>query len=630
MFNVLYIDDEPDLLDLCKAFLEEYHEFAVDTAVSPQKGLSDLGSKKYDALICDYQMPGMDGITLLKALRSKGDSLPFILFTGRGREEIVIQAINNGADFYLQKGGDPESQFAELAHKVRQAVEKRRVNEVLRETNVYLTSLITYASNPIVIWNIDSKITQLNQAFEKLTGFTEAEVLGKDFDYLFPEESRAKSLDLICRALFGEKWESAEIPVRTADGGVRTVIWNSANVYAQDGTTPVATIAQGTDITERKKAELSLKHAYEDLAETEEELRQQYEQLSGQEQELRKSRERLSSILRSTPTGIAVIRNRLIVDVNDRFGEITGYSRDELLEKPVRSIWADEEDFDPVKREREKGPQTVNLETRWRKKYGTVIAVVLNSTPLNPENHSDGQTLTALDITSRVMAEDALRTANRKLNLLSSITRHDIQNKTSIIDGNLVMIRKKAVPDEVIPLLDKLDGASKAIQSQIKFSKIYQELGSGVSRWQDLADILPATHVPETVRFRADIAGIEVYADPMLERVFFNLLDNSLKHGGAVTGIRISCRTTGSGLNIVWEDNGNGIPAEEKEKIFERGYGKNTGLGLFLSREILSITGIAISETGIPGKCARFELSIPKGGYRFTESRKKESAPCAG
>ncbi len=622
MLNVLYIDDEPDLLDLCKVFLEEKEEFAVDTAASPYQGLADLDKKRYDSVICDYQMPGMDGITLLKALRSKGSSLPFILFTGRGREEVVIQALNNGADFYLQKGGDPEALFAELAHKVRRAVEKRKAEEILRETNIYLTNLITYASNPIVTYDIDSKITRFNRAFEKLTGFTEAEVLGQDFDILFPQETRAKSLDLICRALFGEKWESVEIPVQTADGGIRTVLWNSANIYGPDGTTPVATIAQGTDITERKKAETNLKNAYEELAATEEELRQQYEQLGGQERELRKSQERLSSILRTTPTGIAVIRGRLITELNDRFCEMTGYSRNELVGKTISTIWANEEEYDPAGSRSCAESQTVTVETRWRKKDGTVIAVVLGSTLLNPEDPSEGVTLTALDITSRVMAEEALRMANRKLNLLSSITRHDIQNKTTIIDGNLSLIRQRITSPEIAAFMDKLAAASNAIQTQIKFSRVYQDLGSGVSRWQDVSKILPATNVPETIRFRADVDSIEVYADPMLERVFFNLLDNSIRHGGSVREIRVSSHNSGDGLIIAWEDDGTGIPAGEKERIFERGYGKNTGLGLFLAREILSITGITISETGTPGTGARFELSLPRGSYRLTDSRK--------
>jgi PAS domain S-box-containing protein len=476
MLNVLYIDDEPDLLEICKVFLEESGEFIIDTATSAQTGLDQLETKKFDVVICDYQMPGMDGITLLKTLRSKGSTLPFILFTGRGREDIVIQALNYGADFYIQKGGNPEALFVDLAHIIKQVAGRRKADEQLREMNFYLTNLITYAANPIVTWDVNSKITRFNRAFEKLTGFAESNVLGHDFDILFPEESRSNSLDLVCRALFGEKWEAVEIPIRTVHGGIRTVIWNSANIYASDGITPVATIAMGTDITERKEAETRLKTAYEEVAATEEELRQQYEQLGGQEQKLRKNEERLNSILRTTPTGIGVLRDQVIDEVNDRFCEMTGYSRDELTGKNIRAIWADSGRYMPEGGgicRNDSDTQTGTLETRWQKKDGTIITVVLCSTLLNPKDPSMGTTLTALDITPRVMADEALRAANKKLNLLSSITRHDILNKITIIESNLVFIRRKGVPPEIAGFLEKIGTASNAIQAQIEFSRIY-------------------------------------------------------------------------------------------------------------------------------------------------------------
>jgi signal transduction histidine kinase len=111
---------------------------------------------------------------------------------------------------------------------------------------------------------------------------------------------------------------------------------------------------------------------------------------------------------------------------------------------------------------------------------------------------------------------------------------------------------------------------------------------------------------------------LEIYADPLLVKVFYNLFDNTRQHGGAVTRISISHRPAGTGLIITVADNGIGISADDKQHLFERGFGKNTGLGLFLSREILSITGISISETGTPGKGARFEIAVPERVFRFT------------
>ncbi|MDD5187858.1 MAG: ATP-binding protein, partial [Methanoregula sp.] len=117
------------------------------------------------------------------------------------------------------------------------------------------------------------------------------------------------------------------------------------------------------------------------------------------------------------------------------------------------------------------------------------------------------------------------------------------------------------------------------------------------------------------------ISGLEVFADAPFEKVFFNLMENSVRHGEHVTRIALSLRETETGFVIVYEDNGIGIPEEDKKKLFRKGFGKHTGLGLFLSREILSITGITITENGVTGEGARFEITVPKGVYRFSRAK---------
>jgi len=131
LISVLYVDDEPILLEMCKLFLEKDAEFSVDTAVAVSDALVMLRKKKYDVILSDYMMPEMNGIAFLKVLRESANNLPFILFTGKGREEVVIEALNNGADFYIQKGGSPTAQFAELANKIRHAVSRKHYQEEL-------------------------------------------------------------------------------------------------------------------------------------------------------------------------------------------------------------------------------------------------------------------------------------------------------------------------------------------------------------------------------------------------------------------------------------------------------------------------------------------------------------------
>ncbi|KAF5069688.1 Chemotaxis response regulator protein-glutamate methylesterase [anaerobic digester metagenome] len=141
MTRVLYIDDEKTLLTLTQIYLKEEANLDVEIADSADEGLTRLRSEQFDAIISDYDMPDMDGIELLKCVRSENPSIPFIIFTGKGREEVVIEALNNGADFYLQKGGDPKPLFTELAHAVRHLVRRSKAEDsaIQNEKNWTLT-----------------------------------------------------------------------------------------------------------------------------------------------------------------------------------------------------------------------------------------------------------------------------------------------------------------------------------------------------------------------------------------------------------------------------------------------------------------------------------------------------------
>jgi len=141
MIAALYVDDEPSLLEVGKIFIERTGDIRVDTALSAPEGLSKIRSTPYDVVISDYQMPGMNGIEFLKAVRSEYPLLPFIIFTGKGREDVVIEALNCGADHYIQKGGDPKAQFAELIHTIRRAVERKRANDSILHLNRILSVL---------------------------------------------------------------------------------------------------------------------------------------------------------------------------------------------------------------------------------------------------------------------------------------------------------------------------------------------------------------------------------------------------------------------------------------------------------------------------------------------------------
>ena len=174
--RILYVDDEPTLLDVGRILLEESGNYSVTTVESAPAALELLKNEQFDAIVSDYMMPDMDGIRFLVEVRTHFGPVPFIMFTGKGEKEEVIQAINNGADFYLQKGDDAELLFVDLSHKIRQAVSRRRAEEALRETNAYLNNLFDYANAPIMTWDPGFHITRVNHAFVHMTGKSQEEM----------------------------------------------------------------------------------------------------------------------------------------------------------------------------------------------------------------------------------------------------------------------------------------------------------------------------------------------------------------------------------------------------------------------------------------------------------------------
>jgi PAS domain S-box-containing protein len=226
------------------------------------------------------------------------------------------------------------------------------------------------------------------------------------------------------------------------------------------------------------------------------------------------------------------------------------------------------------------------------------------------------------DISSRKRMEEAIQQANRKLTLLSSITRHDINNQLLVLNGFVGLLQGKIPDPSFADYFSRITKASSRIATMIRFTKEYEEIGVHAAEWKDLPSLVNSAKKSITlgqVTLKNDLpAHTEVFADPLIVKVFFNLIDNALRHGGGITTIRFSFEARDGDGIIVCEDDGDGVAGDEKEKIFDREFGKNTGFGLAISREILGITGITIRETGEPGRGARFEIMVPKGAYRLT------------
>ncbi|MCK9581337.1 MAG: PAS domain S-box protein [Methanoregula sp.] len=918
VIRILYVDDELGLLELGKLFLEVGGVFAVDTLSSAQKALNRLDTASYDAIISDYMMPEMDGIQFLKALRAAGNPIPFIIFTGKGREEVVINALNSGADFYLQKGGDPTSQFAELKNYIGKAIRQKSADEALKVSEIKYRDILENIQDVYYRCNTEGNLILASPSMVSVLGYDSlSELYGKNIARTFYHnpEQRTQFISDINRS---GSVTNYEVTLKKRDGTPVFVLTSSHKYYDQSGN------FQGIegifrDITERKKAENELRAAYEQLSAFDEEMQAQFVELKYGQEALRTSEKKLQGIVQGSPIPQFVIdKDHRVISWNSALERYSGVKADEVLgtsqqwrafytqERPcmadllvdgtvdtipgwyagkysksryvegayeatdffknmgANGIWlyftasalrdsqgniigAVEtlEDITDIKKAEEEiqsmsrfqqgiiananvwlmaldnqgtillwnnaaeeisgySAQEVvgnnriwaliypdkeyrktitriliqiiserkflqNFETTIHTKSGdkktilwntrgigededrmvnfvaigiditksilaeralrdseNKLSAIVRSSPIPqfvidqdhkviqwnealekysgiraqevlgtsqqwrafypqerpcmadllaegqiekiPQWYSGKYTKSPLiegayeatdffphmsksgtwlhftaapirdvkgavigavetleDITERKNSEEGLYQANKKLNLLNSITRHDMLNQLVSLQGYLQLSRAQPQSADIGGYLEKCSRVADTLERQISFTRDYQDLGVKTPDWQNVKGVVKKntdTISAGDIRITDDCAGVEVYADPLFEKVFYNLIDNALKYGGkTLTTIRFSCHESDKGLSIVCEDDGEGLCPEDKTHLFEQGFGKNTGLGLFLSREILSITGITITADDMPGTGARFEMTVPKGAWRNAGER---------
>jgi len=339
MYRVLYVDDEPALLDIGKLYLEESGDFLVTTSQNAPGGLQLLQKEIFDAVVSDYQMPGMNGITFLIEVRSRFNDLPFILFTGRGREEVVIEAINNGADFYLQKGGDPEAQFAELLHKIRIAVGRRTTDSALKKSEANYRRIVETSHEGIWVMDEHFVTTYVNERMAEMLMRSVDEVLGRTIQSFMINEDPADHLDQIEQQMNGQPG-MYERRFRLKDGSIRILSVSATSILGADGSFQ-GSFAMLTDITDRKRAEEELKKkneelfaSYEQISAAEEELRANLDELTRQEQALQDSMRELSDIIEFLPDATFAIDSRgVVIAWNHAMEIMTGVAEADMLGK---------------------------------------------------------------------------------------------------------------------------------------------------------------------------------------------------------------------------------------------------------------------------------------------------------
>lgn len=219
-------------------------------------------------------------------------------------------------------------------------------------------------------------------------------------------------------------------------------------------------------------------------------------------------------------------------------------------------------------------------------------------------------------LTSLEHSQSKLRMLNEKLGVVGSLTRHDVRNKLSIIASNVYLAKQKLADDpDTLEFLASIESTIDKLEKIFEFSRIYEKVGVEELVYMDVEKSVNEAAILlglDGVKLVNECKGLTVLADSLLRQLFYNLIDNTLWHGQMVTQIKVHCKEEKDCLKLVYEDNGVGVPENEKELIFKEGYGKSTGYGLYLIRNICKAYGWSIKETGEPGKGAQFTMTIPK------------------
>ena len=476
----------------------------------------------------------------------------------------------------------------------RDITDRKRAEELLQESEeMFRTLLEQVPSIAVQGYRPDHTVVYWNEANTRIYGYTAEEAIGRDIrDLLVPIPAHDEVTKAIARmAETGIPEPSAELELLHKNGSLVPVFSSHAVVKIPGRST--IQFCFDVDLSDRKKAEDTI----------------------------RKNEERFRTIINSMQFGIVIIdaQTHTILEANPKALEMIGGTSEsvfgsvchrficpaELGKCPVTDLLQTVDSSERV---------LLNLREEKIPILKSVIKTMLGGKEVLIESF--------INITDRKLTEDTLIKVNQKLNVLSQLTRQDLTTQIFILNSYLEIAKKQATGmDGIIKNIESGERAVQSIKEITEFTKDYQNMGEKPPKYQNvkLSFLFGLSHISiDEIRHSLETENLEIFADPLLEKAFQGMLENSVKHGGHVSLIRVSHTISPEGVTIVYEDDGIGISEEKKERIFLRGEGARASVrGLFFVREILSITGITLRETGEPGKGARFEMTVPKGAWRI-------------
>ena len=347
--RILHIDDNHDFTDLVSAFLQRERDyFDVVSKNDPRDGLDCLKEADVDCIVSDYEMPGLDGLDVLDRVRDDFSDLPFILFTGKGSEEIASEAISNGVTEYLQKGGGRE-QYEVLANRIEQAVARHRAEQqVTRGYHAIETAL-----DGISLLDTEGRFIYVNKSYADITGYDRRELLGEQWEILYRDDEIDRVHNEMLPQARANKWEGQTVYVRK-DGNLVKV--DHRLTYTSDDTL-ICTISDNAE-AEEVREELSLKEQAIDKA----------------------------------PVGITITdpskEDNPIIYINDAFVELTGYPREEVLGRNCRFLQGTETQNEARAEMRNAiaSAEPVSVELRNYRKDGEMFWNRVNIAPISGAN----------------------------------------------------------------------------------------------------------------------------------------------------------------------------------------------------------------------------------------------------